>query len=265
MFWGYYYYKSNDEITGEEIKALPKFMVFPRTTANIPNQRIKARLQFFGENYNEAGVDHFPPGYTIGWILVADLGNLFGNNNKDLNTNASISTVNNKINDLYRTQSVYSNKEANNNQDYGCITLKDDLSEKIIIGFEDQTFNDLGDKSYQDILFYVDCDPISAVDDPDRPILPPGDDENLMTQTKSSTLGFEDIWPSGGDYDMNDVVVELDNAITFNQHNMIKKIVTPVKAAHNGATLTNAFGLVFNGAIGEVDEDESDYFAREEP
>ena len=45
---------------------------------------------------------------------------------------------------------------------------------------------------------------------------------------------------------------------------MIKKIVTTVKAAHNGATLTNAFGLVFNGAIGEVDEDESDYFTREE-
>ena len=261
---GYYYYKTGSELTGDDIKALPKFMVFPRTTVNIPNQRIKARLQFFGEDYNEDGIDHFPPGYTIGWILIADLANLFGNSNKDLDTNASISTVNRKINELYKTQSVYSNKEANKNQYHGCITLSDELSEKIIIGFEDQTFNDKGDYSYEDILFYVECDPKSAIEDPDRPIIPPGGGETLVTETKSSTIAFEDIWPSGGDYDMNDVVVELDNAITINQDNKIKKIVTTVKAVHNGATLTNAFGLVFNGAVGTIKEDESNYFTKEE-
>ena len=141
---GYYKYKTGNELNGEGIKALPKFMVFPRTTVNIPNQRFKARLQFFGEYYNEDGIDHVPPGYTIGWILIADLANLFGNSNKDLDTNASIITVNRKINELYKTQSVYSNKEANKNQYHGCNNLSDELSVKIIIGFEDRTLNGRG-------------------------------------------------------------------------------------------------------------------------
>ena len=261
---GYYYYKSGStNPTAAEIKAMPKYMVFPRTTANIPNARIKARLQFFGENYDQAGVDNFPAGYTIGWLLVADIAKKTGSNTLD--TDADISAVNERINHFYPTQSIYSNKEANKEERYGCISLYDSPSEKVIIGFEDQTYTDLGDRSYQDILFYVDCDPISAIQDPDRPDLPdPNDPETYKTETKSSTLAFEDIWPSGGDYDMNDVVVEIDNAITFNNYNQLRKIVTTVKAVHNGATLTNAFGLVFNGEIGSVDEEASDYFAKEE-
>ena len=174
------------------------------------------------------------------------MANLFGNNNRDLAANADITTVNNRINLLYPTQSVYSNKEANTNQNYGCISVYDELSKKVVLGFEDQTFSDKGDESYEDILFYVDVDPMSAVEDPDRPILPPGGGEVLKTETKSSTLAYEDIWPSGGDYDMNDVVVELDNAITFNQDNKIKKIETTVKAVHSATCSSSGNQFAMN-------------------
>ena len=77
-------------------------------------------------------------------------------------------------------------------------------------------------------------------------------------------MAYEDIWPTGGDYDMNDVVVELSNAITFNQNNRIKRIETKVKAVHNGATLINAFGLLINGVVGDVVAEESSFYAIEE-
>ena len=46
---GYYYYKSDEVPSAEEIKKLPKYMCFPRTTSGKPTSPIKARLQFFGE------------------------------------------------------------------------------------------------------------------------------------------------------------------------------------------------------------------------
>ncbi len=258
---GYYYYKTGEtNPTKSQISAMPKYIVFPRTTANTPNARVKARLQFFGENYDQDGVDNFPGGYTIGWILIADL----NSKKPKLGDRESLSNVNARINDVYETQSIYSNKEANKAENSGCITLTDELSQKVVIGFEDQTFRDMGDKSYEDILFYVDCDPITAIFDPNRPPVVPPVEEEFKYLSKSSTLAFEDLWPDGGDYDMNDVVVELDNEITFNQDNMIKKIVTTVKPTNNGATLKNAFGVIFNGLIGAVEEDESNYYTREE-
>ena len=260
---GYYYYKSDATLSAQDIKDLPKFMVFPRSTSGKPSSVRKARLQFFGENYNEVGIDHFPPGYTVGWILVADI-------NSSINSGSSnaVSKLNTGINTVYsrRTCNIYSNREANAYQNFGCITLYDKLSEKIIIGFEDNSFNqDCGDKSYEDILFYVDCDPIAAVYDPERPEVSDGPEEEIIrTQSKTSTLAFEDIWPTGGDYDMNDVVVELTNDITYNNKNRIKRIETTVKAVHNGATLANAFGVVINGTMGDIVVDESSYFTQEE-
>ena len=265
---GYYYYKSDAVPTAAEIKALPKFMVFPRTTTNKPNSPIKARLQFFGENYNENGVDHFPPGYTIGWMLVADIAGYENDKYPSTSTTADYNTIKNRISLAYsKNRGVYSDKEANQYGNYGCITLSDKLSEKVIIGFEDQAYKSgCGDKSYNDILFYVDCDPIEAIFDPERPEISdkPEEQEVTRTQTQYSTLAFEDIWPYGGDYDMNDVVVELSNAITFNQNNRIKRIETKVKATHNGAKIPNAFGYVINGVVGDVVAEESTFFTREE-
>ena len=264
---GYYYYKSDAVPTAAEIKALPKFLVFPRTTNGIPSSKIKARLQFFGESYDENGVDHFPPGYTIGWMLIADIAG-YEHDKTNISSSANISIVNNRINLAYTNgRAIYSDKEANMYQNYGCVTLTDHLSEKIVIGFEDQAFKSgCGDKSYEDILFYVDCDPIAAVFDPERPETSdkPVEEEVFRSQSKTSTLAYEDIWPSGGDYDMNDVVVELTNTITFNNFNRIKRIETVVKPVHNGAVLENAFGFIINGEVGDVVEEESSFFTREE-
>ena len=94
--------------------------------------------------------------------------------------------------------------------------LKTKKSGKTILGAEDGV-----NQSYCDLLFYVDATPGSSIDDPERPSIPdegdkeepkPDEDENV-----TGTLAFEDIWPSGGDYDMNDVIVEYERKSLFRQ------------------------------------------------
>jgi LruC domain-containing protein len=274
---GYYYYKTGTHLTAEEVKALPKFMVFPRTTRYYPEKVIKARLQFYGANYDTTvGSDDFPPGYSIGFVLVADMASQWITGTT-LGWDNSLSSVNYNINAAINASSshaIYSNSVANPSHRAGCIALLDKPSERIIIGFEDQTFNNtLGDKSMEDILFYVKANPFEAVIDIDDPKIPTLDDagtnsnnvpEKLVTNTIEGTLAFEDIWPDGGDYDMNDVVVEYKTDYTYNKENKIIKIVDSFTLVHNGASLNSALGYIINNNIGYIDIDKSNFTSREE-
>lgn len=275
---GYYYYKTGETPTAEEVKQLPKFIVFPRTTNNYPTKIIKARLQFYGESYDTTvGTDDFPPGYTIGFVLVADIANkrITG---RSLDWYANINTINDNINAAIQfpnSRAIYSNNIANPSQRPGCIALLDKASERIVIGFEDQIFlNSWGDKSMEDILFYVKANPFEAVIDIDNPKIPDliidgGANakpvpEKLVTDSIEGTLAFEDIWPYGGDYDMNDVIIEYKTKYTFNSKNRITKIVDSFTFVHDGASFTNAFGYIIDGQVGTIDTNNSNYATQEE-
>lgn len=271
----YYYYPSTTTATATYIKGLPKYVVFPRTSGHYyygggyhsyPNAVIGARLQFFGPNYDQPGTDTFPPGYTIGWLLIADIGGT-------LNAVPYTSSINSNIATSYNSDKViYSNKEANNYQNPGCITLYDKKSEKVIIGFEDLAYKQksggkVGDNSYNDILFYVDADPIAAIYDPDQPTVPdaPAVVPDDSYQAASGTLAFEDIWPNGGDYDLNDVVVEYSTKLVVNETN-IKQIIDTYKVVNKtgAATKSNAFGFVINDSFGGTIASDSPEFTKEE-
>ena len=88
------------------------------------------------------------------------------------------------------------------------------------------------------------------------------EEEILFTTKRTSTLAFEDIWPSGGDYDMNDVVVEYTQSITFNQYNKIKNIVDHFKAVNCGANILDGFGIMFNDEVGTLEA--VDYYDQED-
>ena len=267
---GYYYYKTPNaekgiaQPTANEIKALPKYMVFPRTTNGLPKSAYKARLQFFGENYDQDGTDAFPAGYTIGWMLVPDIaGSESSINNNILKDNALLKEVNTAIAREYvrsggifnkYQKPIYSNQSANLNTQAGCIALNDMRSQKVIIGFEDQAYKTgCGDKSYQDVLFYVEADPFTAIFDPDKPFIPeePGELEDETYVAASGTVAFEDIWPYGGDYDMNDVVLEYKTTVTINGNN-IKSILDEFTCVHKPGSCKqqNAFGFVINDSFG---------------
>lgn len=270
----YYYYPSNANATAAYIKALPKYVIFPRTTGYfvsylpaLPNVNITTRLQFFGADYKQSGTDVFPAGYTIGWMLVCDMGGSLklGASIRDVNDNIAESIDDSKV--------IYSNKEANNYQNPGCITLYDKKSNKVIIGFEDLAFNAkdywgrVGDNSYNDILFYVDADPVAAIYDPDQPTIPetPVTLPDKTYTAATGTLAFEDIWPKGGDYDMNDVVVEYTTDVTTNG-NDIKKIVDTYKVVSKAgaAAKQDAFAFVINDNYGGTISSDSPEFTKED-
>lgn len=256
---GYYYYPSDkpqSELTANYIKSLPKFMVYPRVTNwpnynnnnyyNVPQSPLKARLQFFGEKYDQEGTDDFPAGYTIGWVLVPNLAGAY-EHDYTLNINSPILKVNDQISNRIGN-AIYSNSEANSEQTKRFITASDKATGKVIVGIEDG-----GNKDMKDVLFTVESDPIEAIFDPDQPVIPVDppvvEDETYVSAT--GTYAFEDIWPSGGDYDLNDVAVEYKTTVTINSNN-IKKIEDTFKVITKpgAATQTNAFGYVINDSFG---------------
>lgn len=264
---GYYYYPTGSNPTAEEIKALPKFVIYPMTHNGTPDSPVKTRLQFFGEDGMGEGTDDFPAGYTIGWILFCNIYNgslrpdedWFGENDFD------VENINSRIEKVYgANEVVYSNNECNNYSNNGCITLTDDITGRVVIGFEDYAFQSgCGDKSYNDILFYVEADPEEAIYDPDRPVIPDPEPEPAEeTYMQYSTLGFEDIWPNGGDYDLNDVLVEHTRTVTYIGE-YITKIEDAFKVTNEkgSADYVDAFGFTVDyAAVGEA----SGYAVKEE-
>ncbi|MDL2247267.1 LruC domain-containing protein [Bacteroides sp. OttesenSCG-928-J23] len=268
---GYYYYKTGETPSASELKALPKYLLFPKLEkvngTSRPNPGIKVRLQYFGENYDEAGTDEFPSGYSIGWMLIPNT----GTDSYDGTTDNSFNSMHNLIVSKYNETAIYSNYYAANQKRQGFVTLRDAVSGKMVIGIEDTTWEDHGvwqpnnwhtDSSYEDLLFYVDADPIEAIHDEDDDIIE--DDEIIKTDVTTGILAFEDIWPDGGDYDMNDVVVKYTTTVTFNQKNEIKSITDSFEPIHDGADYKNAFGYQINSEMGTIDQEKSNFHAVEE-
>lgn len=176
-------------------------------------------LKFFGENGDQPASDKFPVGYTIGWFMIPEG---FNPNTAEMQNAGKMITSNDT---RQRFISVY-----------------DEKLRGVVVGAEDG-----GDKSYEDLLFCVFTDDMDAIIDPKNPGRPyikeDGNDITIpdVTERTAGTLAFEDIWPSGGDYDMNDVVVEYERAVTFDSKNRVKKIADTFTPVHDGASYANAF------------------------
>lgn len=70
------------------------------------------------------------------------------------------------------------------------------------------------DDSMGDVLFTIKTDPIGIVVNDDRVTIEQGMN---ATTTNHRTYCFEDIWPTGGDYDMNDVVIDHHHRMTIHR------------------------------------------------
>ena len=117
----------------------------------------------------------------------------------------------------------------------------------MVLGFEDfesiasdpATANP-AQEDYMDVLFYVKSNKDVTDGKPEIPTDP--EDPELYEETISGTVAFEDIWPDGGDYDLNDVIVEYYRTITFGEDNIATKVVETFKPVHpQGSALQNNF------------------------
>jgi LruC domain-containing protein len=64
-----------------------------------------------------------------------------------------------------------------------------------------------------------------------------------------ATLAFEDLWPSKGDYDMNDLVLDCNYWYITNAQNKVVDVKPKFYVRAGGATLKNGFGFQFDGVI----------------
>lgn len=239
--FGYYYYKTSE---GANMSNMKKYIVFPNVSFSVYEGQLpilkcgsKVRLLYFDEQGNAK--KEFPAGYTVGWFIYADG---YNQNENEIDTDKQVVSG---FTNLLASNQVFGQQRQN------FVSVKDEKSGKVIIGVEDGANN-----SYCDLLFYVNAS--KAIEDPDgRPVITPDDgnepEKPDVIETKTGTLAFEDIWPDGGDYDMNDVIVEYNCAVSFDKKNQVTKIVDTFTPVHDGAVFANAFAYqIDKGQFGKI-------------
>lgn len=70
------------------------------------------------------------------------------------------------------------------------------------------------DENFSDVVITLKSNPVDAITD--IPVTNPDEDKTSIDFLKG-TYAFEDLWPSQGDYDMNDVVVRYNYGSTFDE------------------------------------------------
>lgn len=248
---GYFYYPTNTP-PSKVADIAKRIVVFPNASLwGLGGSLIegdKMKLKYFDESKN-VWTNVFPAGLSIGWFLISD------------------GFRSSKISNGY--YSVFSIPELN--EAPVCpqqnLILYDKEEEKMVIAFEDilRTPNYHSDQDFNDAIFYATANPITAVqtddlipivEDPDSNDdgVPDSEDEYPTDDTKAfnnyfpgagiwGTLAFEDLWPSKGDYDFNDLVADYNFQTITNGKNEAVEIVANFKIRAEGATMHNGFAF----------------------
>ncbi len=267
--FGYYYYKTGEDpsegITTQAAavqakRDMKKFIVFPNTSipGNFPFSGVgnssdgvndvassnaplytNARVQLLFQKEDGTFTDIFPPGYTVGFFS-----NIKGWNSKNNWNNGGLLTT------VDASTPVCSNAALNNgvaNCQDRFISISMQVSGKniIVYGMED---NGKDDKSYDDMVFIVEATPDFAIYNEDRNTVDLV--SKLGTEKTRYYYIYEDIWPDGGDYDLNDVIVRHDRVITFDTDNYVRTVddsFTPVQES-GAAKYVNGFGVHYDAS-----------------
>lgn len=246
---GYYYYETqNPPRTRADMEKLPKYLAFPNcstpwgSSPGVVGNYVpplmggeQLGMVYYGPDGKASEI--FPAGTTVGWFLLPDAYEPAAWGKGVLHADAPYGII-------------YSNSEFNKQGKKHLVSVYDTESTKTVLGFEDSDDND-----YKDVLFYLESDPADAIYDPDRPTTNPSDERpDIVGDPIEGTLAFEDLWPSQGDYDMNDVVIRYSTTFTTDADNRlisIKDVFTPL---HNGGQMKNAFGYQLDIPLSEVAE-----------
>jgi LruC domain-containing protein len=238
---GYYTFPAgNPPASAAAIQSI--YIIFPNTSFSGSGGGLNAG--------NKVHIGQFAPGTEIGWVLIADG---FKNN-----------TITSGNNVFYSNMQL--NPETSATKKQHTILCNDIGRGKFLLGFEDlQRENSGCDNDFNDAVFYVTANPIQSVD-PTKMPLPSytqvdtdGDgvsnvfDDYPLDGTKAfnnyypskdhfGSLAFEDLWPSKGDYDFNDMVVDYYfNQVTNGQNKVV---------AIKGKCVLRALGAGYKSGFG---------------
>nr|MBI1232506.1 LruC domain-containing protein [Cytophagales bacterium] len=241
---GYYWYKEGEKpTTAAEIKN--KTIIFPNIQPGVLRSGDKVKL-----SGPENGA--FEKGTYIGWFLIAD-----GWRNSELTSGHWT---------LYGDKNLNSQIEDRSLREQ-MVFLYDATEKILLMGWEDIQRDKRGcDHDFNDVVFYASWNPITSVDlseyariDTDQKDRDgdgvadeldeyPDDRERAFNnyspgQYTFGTLMFEDLWPSFGDYDMNDLVVDYQVNEISNANNQIKDVAFTAVIRATGAGMKNGFGV----------------------
>lgn len=244
---GYYFFnKNNPPKSPSEIDK--KFILLPH--ASKPNEApfgakgnelyyneyaptyTNQRIQLLYVDENGKASKNFPPNTEIGFFLIANGFKCTGYN-KGTETIDGITydtRVNGKINTNGTT--YYSNYQFNGGSvDGSGSNIKKRFvacrlaNGTVVYGCEDGT-----NESYDDMMFTITASPNKAIHTQEGSVLQEIPQKYVprkytVDQSEKYTYAFENMWPDGGDYDLNDVIVRLSRTITKDQFNNVSKVV----------------------------------------
>jgi len=153
------------------------------------------------------------------------------------------------------------------------VVLYDDVHNLYLFGFEDKNRessatnpdNSISDNDFNDIVFYATSSPAAGISNTGVvPIDKAGDTDGdgvldqldafpndptkayisyFPSQNTSAQIAFEDNWPSKGDYDLNDLVVNYRYTFVLNASNQLVTLQGDYSVAASGASFHNGFGV----------------------
>ncbi len=193
-------------------------------------------------------IGQFDAGQTVGFFIAQDAWTANQTNPVD-DTAQMIYT-----NPAWNPQSVIEYQRHN-------VLLWDEESQSLILGFED-ILRPGGDQDFNDVLFQVKAVPPSSDeyaifnpedenDDTDGDSVPdvlddfPDDGTRAYITSYFGTHVFEDLWPSKGDYDFNDVVIYYDIKQISNASSQLLAIIPEYHLQASGASYTDGFAVEF--------------------
>lgn len=200
---------------------------------------------------NKVKIGHFPANTSIGFVLMAN-----GWKNGTVTDGKWV---------LYSQKNL--NPETDPTLKQHSVLLSDNARDLFLLSFEDiRRDNRSCDQDFNDAIFFVTANPIQSVDQSNTPLVDytgtdtdgdgvpdhfddyPSDPDRAFNnyyfdEGNFGTLAFEDLWPSVGDYDFNDAVIDYNfNQIT-NGDNKVVDIKGTFVLRAQGAYFHNGFGI----------------------
>jgi LruC domain-containing protein len=239
---GYYTYKvGNEPKTRAEIEALT--VVFPNLSFSGSGGGLKSG--------NKVYLGQFEANTVVCWFLVAD------------GWNGSVVTEAKGL--LYSQTEL--NPEKKTELKNHMVLLWDKARNLLLMGFEDINREQNGcDNDFNDAVYYATVNPVEAIKKTDVQEIEAANDSDgdgindeldyfpydpnkafnnfSPSAGNNGTLVFEDLWPSKGDYDFNDLVVGYNFNLIADGKNRISTIEATFDIKQIGATFKNGFAFV---------------------
>jgi len=193
----------------------------------------------------------FPAGTGIGWFIVAN--------------GWTGSFVTGQT--IYYSEPAF-NPETDVTKRQHSVLLHDNTRGLFLLGFEDLNRGTGGsDDDFNDAVFYVTSNPVTAISNSNVSVIdsPIDTDKDGVTDAMDefpndplrahtsyypgkdqfNSLLIEDLWPSFGDFDFNDMVVDCQYKQVTNAKAAIVELYIKLKVRAIGASYKNGFGIQF--------------------